>query len=223
MPTQLAEQLAQIAAKSTNPLNLKAQKLAHGQSLLFEPSVAASQDFESLYALCSEGFEELCLLDNRFTVFKRSIFSMQSKSEDRTQMTKKENGALDKLLEDFLGLVGARLLLKPAIKAVEWLVRRFRYVAFRSAHGVGRSSLTFLYQDPRVQCQLHYPHVPPVSYRTDFSVIDGDSPIHHPSQIRLSQPLHSISKQPSTPRHRFQYHQYTRSGGGPQQLCAASQ
>jgi U3 small nucleolar RNA-associated protein 10 len=128
MATLLAKQLARIAANSSNPLNLKAQKLAHGKSLLFEPSVAASQDFDSLYTLCNEGFQELCLLDNRFTVFQRSIFSMQSKSEDRTQMTKKENEALDGVLEDFLGLVGARLLLKPAVKAVEWLIRRFRYV-----------------------------------------------------------------------------------------------
>lgn len=29
-------------------------------------------------------------------------------------------------LEAFLALVGGRLLLNPAIKAVEWLVRRFR-------------------------------------------------------------------------------------------------
>jgi U3 small nucleolar RNA-associated protein 10 len=129
MPTQLADQLAKIAAKSSNPLNLKAQKLAHGQSLLFEPRIAAAQDFDSLYTLCTEGFQELCLLDNRFATFQRSIFSAQSKSEDRTQMTRKENEELDRVLEDFLGLVGARLLLKPAIKAVEWLVRRFRYVA----------------------------------------------------------------------------------------------
>lgn len=41
-------------------------------------------------------------------------------------MTSLENVELDKRLESFLGLVGARLRLTPAIKAVEWLVRRFR-------------------------------------------------------------------------------------------------
>ena len=41
-------------------------------------------------------------------------------------MTEQENMELDVVLEAFLGLVGARILLKPAIKAVEWLVRRFR-------------------------------------------------------------------------------------------------
>lgn len=128
MATSLAAQLAQIAAHSTNSLNLKAQKTAHAQSLIFEPSVAATQDFDTLYTLCLEGFQELCLLDQRFTPFGRSIFSEQSKTEERTQMTAKENAALDVVLEDFLGLIGARLLLKPALKAVEWLVRRFRFV-----------------------------------------------------------------------------------------------
>jgi U3 small nucleolar RNA-associated protein 10 len=30
------------------------------------------------------------------------------------------------VLEVFLGLVGSKLLLRPAVKAVEWLVRRFK-------------------------------------------------------------------------------------------------
>ncbi|KAH0558421.1 hypothetical protein GP486_004920 [Trichoglossum hirsutum] len=124
--TSLAEQLSQIATKSTNSLNLKAQKAAHSQSLIFEPRIAASQDFDTIYTICLEGFQELCQLDPRFVRFGRSIFSQQSKNEERNQMTKRENDELDTVLEEFLGLVGARLLLKPGLKAVEWLVRRFR-------------------------------------------------------------------------------------------------
>lgn len=41
-------------------------------------------------------------------------------------MTAKENQELDSVIESFLSLVGPRLLLKPAVKAVEWLIRRFR-------------------------------------------------------------------------------------------------
>lgn len=41
-------------------------------------------------------------------------------------MTAEENSELDKRLEAFMGLVGGKLRLNPAIKAVEWLVRRFR-------------------------------------------------------------------------------------------------
>jgi U3 small nucleolar RNA-associated protein 10 len=126
MATNLASQLSQIAANSTDTLNLKAQKAAHSKSLIFEPRIAASQSFDTIYTLCHEGFQELCLLDGRFLEFQRNIFSEQSQEEDRTQMTAEENSELDKKLESFLGLVGGRLRLNPAIKAVEWLVRRFR-------------------------------------------------------------------------------------------------
>ena len=79
MATALASQLAQVRSQSTNPLDLKAQRKAHSRSFLFEPSVAASQDFESLYLLCQEGFQELCRLDPRFAGFAANLFSEQSK------------------------------------------------------------------------------------------------------------------------------------------------
>ena len=142
MTTALASQLAQIRAYSTNPLDLKAQKKAHSRSLLFEPSVAATQDFESLYQICCEGFQELCRLDVRFAGFADSIFSEQSKHEDRTQMTTTQNQQLDAVLEAFLHLIGDRLLLKPALKAVEWLVRRFRSVKGHSFCLLQNPSLT---------------------------------------------------------------------------------
>jgi U3 small nucleolar RNA-associated protein 10 len=126
MATALQQQLAVIAANSTHQLDLKAQKARHGKSLLFEPRDAAAQNFDSIYQLCLEGFEELCQLDSRFLPFSRNLFSEQSKNEDRTNMTAQENAELDGVVEKFLGLLGARLLLKPAMKAMEWLVRRFR-------------------------------------------------------------------------------------------------
>lgn len=126
--TSLQKQLAAIAASSTHQLDLKAQKTAHGKSLLYEPKVAASQSFDSIYLICHEGYRDLCALDHRFLPFARTLFSEQSKTEDRTEMTKKENGELDSVLEAFMTLLGPKLLLKPAEKALEWLVRRFRYV-----------------------------------------------------------------------------------------------
>ncbi|KAF2011080.1 hypothetical protein BU24DRAFT_399265 [Aaosphaeria arxii CBS 175.79] len=124
--SSLQQQLAAIAATSTHQLDLKAQKTAHGKSLLFESRVAASQSFDLIFSICYEGFRDLCALDQRFLSFARTLFSEQSKSEDRTQMTKKENDELDRVLESFITLVGSRILLKPAEKALEWLVRRFR-------------------------------------------------------------------------------------------------
>jgi len=130
--TSLQKQLAAIAASSTHQLDLKAQKAAHGKSLLYEPKIAVSQSFDSLYLLCYEGFRDICALDRRFAQFDRNLFSEQSKVEDRTQMTKKENEDLDRVLEAFITLVGQRLMLKPAHLALEWLVRRFRYDLFCS-------------------------------------------------------------------------------------------
>ena len=52
--TSLAAQLAKIAAKLTNFLILKAQKAAYRQSLIFELSIALTQDFDSLCTLCAK-------------------------------------------------------------------------------------------------------------------------------------------------------------------------
>ena len=154
MATVLAAQLAQIAAKSTNLLDLKAQKKAHSQSLLFEQPVAATQDFDTLYQICLEGYLELCQMDKRFLGFARTIFSEQSKQEERSQMNAGQNKELDEVLESFLGLVGQRLALRPAIKAVEWLVRRFRLVICQSSKNSTpalRNANTSTAQDTRAQ------------------------------------------------------------------------
>ncbi|KAI1306617.1 armadillo-type protein [Xylaria venustula] len=126
MATALAAQLAQIAANSKTSLDVKAQKAAHSKSLIFEPRVAASQSYQTLYGICREGFDELCQLDSRFVPFGTTIFNEQSQDEDRIQMTAAENAELDKRVDSFLHLAGARLRLMPTIKAIEWLVRRFR-------------------------------------------------------------------------------------------------
>lgn len=126
MATSLASQLAKIRVESTNALDLKAQKKAHSKSLLFDAHHAATQDFNTLFQLCHEGYQEICQLDQRFEAFAGNLFSDQSKQEDRTQMTAAQNKRLDNVLEDFMSLVTGRLLLKPAVKAMEWLVRRFR-------------------------------------------------------------------------------------------------
>jgi len=129
MATALQQQLAQIAKKSTDQLDLKAQRAQHSKSLLFDPRVASNQTFETIYQICAEAFHELCMLDARFAPFAANLFSEQSKSEERINLTKKDNEHLDHIIDSFLGLVSSRLLLRPGLKAVEWLVRRFRYVS----------------------------------------------------------------------------------------------
>ncbi|KAJ5138303.1 uncharacterized protein N7515_003151 [Penicillium bovifimosum] len=132
MASSLAAQLSQIAAKSTHELDLKAQRVSHSQSLIFDAKVAGSQDFDAIYDICYDGFQELCSLDPRFAEFDRTIFSEQSKAEDRGQMNLQQNKELDSAIEAFLALVGGRLQLSPAVKAVDWLVRRFRIHEFNT-------------------------------------------------------------------------------------------
>jgi U3 small nucleolar RNA-associated protein 10 len=126
MATSLAAQLAQVAAASKSTLNTKAQKAAHSKSLIWEARVAATQSYQTLYTTCHQGFEELCQLDHRFARFGATVFSDESQSQDRTQLTADENEELDRQVVAFLRLAGSRLRLMPAIKSIEWLIRRFR-------------------------------------------------------------------------------------------------
>jgi U3 small nucleolar RNA-associated protein 10 len=128
MASSFAAQLKEIAAKTTNELDLKAQKTAHSKSLIFDKRIAGSQDFDTIYQICLEGFEDLCMIDSRFREFRRSLFSQHSKTQERDQMTAEQNATLNTVIEACLGLIGGRLLLSPAVKVAEWLVRRFRYV-----------------------------------------------------------------------------------------------
>jgi U3 small nucleolar RNA-associated protein 10 len=132
MATAFAQQLRQIAANSTNELDLKARREAHAGSLIFERDVAVNQDWETLYQVCIEGFQELCLLDRRFKDFERNLFAYHSKDQDREQLNKSQNESLDSVIEQCLEALGSRLALRPGIKALEWLVRRFRVHAYNA-------------------------------------------------------------------------------------------
>ena len=126
MASTLAAQLQKIAATSTNTLNTQKLKSIHSASLLFPPKHAAAQDLDTIFSITTEGFQELCLLDERFVVFEKGLFSDGSKDVDRFLLTTEEVVELDRNIDAFLQLVSGRMLLRPALKAVEWLVRRFR-------------------------------------------------------------------------------------------------
>ena len=128
MTTTLANHLSQIRASSGGSLDPKSQQKAHSQSLLFDPKIARNQDLSTIYQFCFEGFQDLCRLDKRHALYHKSLFNDRSKSLDRSQLTTAQNEQLDVALEEFLSLVSSKLLLKPALRSVEWLVRRFRFV-----------------------------------------------------------------------------------------------
>lgn len=127
MTSSLAAQLQRITATSTNTLNTQKLKQIHSASLLFPASHAATQDLETIYSIATEGFGELCQLDDRFIAYERGLFSESSKGVDRFLLPRDEVDGLDRSIEGFLQLVSGKLLLRPALKATEWLVRRFRY------------------------------------------------------------------------------------------------
>lgn len=140
MATALQQQLAAISAKSTDQLNLKAQKQRHAKSLLFEPREAATQSFDTLFQICGEGFDDLCTLDARFRSFATNLFAPSSVEVERETLNEKENDDLNTVVEQFLGLICGRLLLKPALKCVEWLIRRWKALE----HNVDTLLLAFL-------------------------------------------------------------------------------
>ncbi|ETI27179.1 hypothetical protein G647_09862 [Cladophialophora carrionii CBS 160.54] len=126
MTSTFAAQLRNIAANSTNELDLRARRDAHAESLIFERNVAIKQDWETIFQICLEGFRETCLLDSRLREFEQNLYSPLAKDQDREHMSKPQNEALDVVLERCLGLLGSKVMLRPGIKAVEWLIRRFR-------------------------------------------------------------------------------------------------
>lgn len=126
MASSLAAQLQKITATSTNTLNTQKLKQIHSASLLFPAAHATTQDFETIYSIAIEGFRELCQIDDRFVAYERGLFSESSKGVDRFLLPRSEVDELDRNIEGFLQLVSGKLLLRPALKAVEWLVRRFR-------------------------------------------------------------------------------------------------
>ncbi|KIW84737.1 hypothetical protein Z517_00125 [Fonsecaea pedrosoi CBS 271.37] len=126
MTSTFVAQLRTIAANSTSELDLRARRGAHAESLIFDRSVAVKQDWETIYHVCVEGFRELCLLDTRLHEFEQNLYSPQSKTQDRELLNKTQNEALGLVIDRCLTLLGSKVLLRPGLKAVEWLVRRFR-------------------------------------------------------------------------------------------------
>lgn len=122
----LSQQLKAITDKTASvALDRKARSKIHSRSLIFDPKVAAAQDYEYLYDIGAEALEEMIELDSRFTKFRTTLFSEASLTLDRNVQTKDVLATLDKNVAAFLDLVGPYLQLSPAIKTVEWLVRRF--------------------------------------------------------------------------------------------------
>ncbi|KAG7191374.1 snoRNA-binding rRNA-processing protein utp10 [Scheffersomyces spartinae] len=124
--SSLALQLNAISSKTASvALDRKSRSRIHSRSLIFDPKVAATQDYETIFDHALEGLEELIDLDPRFKRFKQTLFSESAITLDRNVQQQESIDQLDKNIEAFLNLVGPYFLLSPTLKALEWLVRRF--------------------------------------------------------------------------------------------------
>lgn len=123
--TSLATQLAALSADNLTVVDRQKRKQLHSVSLIFEPKVAAAQDYETIYSVALEGLQELIDIDPAFQIFENTLFAESSIRVDREVQSQEENDHLDAAIANFMSLVAPRLNLEPSIKAVEWLVRRF--------------------------------------------------------------------------------------------------
>ncbi len=100
--------------------------LVRRHSLLFDAREAAEVSNTSILSLALNGLDELQSIDlEAFEQFEQSIFSEESKTFQRLQQTRDVVRSLDDTLERFLRRLSPYVLLKPAHKCLEWLIRAY--------------------------------------------------------------------------------------------------
>ncbi|KAH7920221.1 hypothetical protein BV22DRAFT_1199044 [Leucogyrophana mollusca] len=145
MPSALASQLAASASLNSSLLLEHSRKRKQTSSYLFTARDADVHDLDSIHAIASNAFTQLCALSPELSSnttkssgdgtavnvdFEQVLFSDAARAMDRTMQTKDINAALDRTLHAFLRLLGPWLLEAPTGKVLEWLVRRFRINEF---------------------------------------------------------------------------------------------
>ncbi|KAG8229732.1 hypothetical protein J437_LFUL007907, partial [Ladona fulva] len=117
--TSLAQQLKQLALPQTSLL-LKTHKR---DSFLFDPNEAANLDLETVLEIGLSGLRELQELNPEFHAFENSLFDVTSVGVQRAVLERDTNDLLDENINRFLSLLSPYVLLKPAHRALEWLIQ----------------------------------------------------------------------------------------------------
>ncbi|XP_052098508.1 HEAT repeat-containing protein 1-like [Mytilus californianus] len=120
--TSLAKQLERLAVPHTQTVFGEDKRK---KSLLFDPKEAAGLDKETFFGLGTNGLEELETIDESFEEFEENLFANSSLSFERSIQTKEVNDKLDETIDRFLYRLSPYCLLKPAHKALEWLIYRY--------------------------------------------------------------------------------------------------
>ncbi|XP_023218799.1 HEAT repeat-containing protein 1-like, partial [Centruroides sculpturatus] len=126
METSLARQLKKLAVPQTSLLFPERVK----KSFLFEPSEIANLSIDEIYEIGIGGIKALQNVQRKFEAFESLLFSEKSKSFERSVQTAEVNAKLDSNINEFLILLSPHFFLRPAHKALEWLVCRYHIHMF---------------------------------------------------------------------------------------------
>lgn len=122
MHTSLAEQLRRLKTPQTS-LFIDTKKRA---SILFDAKEAATKDRETIFDIGYSGFKELIALNPSFMQFESSLFDKNARELQRAVESREVNQQLNEVIKKFLIHLSPYLLLQPAHKCLEWLIRRFQ-------------------------------------------------------------------------------------------------
>lgn len=122
--SSLANQLKKLS--TPGQLSFRSAHASQKPSLLFTSREAADLDIEAVFSLGVNGLEELKSMNAAFSKFEVTLFSESSKHFERSLQTKEANEQLDEDIERFLLCLSPYILLRPAQKALEWLIRAYR-------------------------------------------------------------------------------------------------
>ena len=123
--SSLENQLKRLRIPENSSLE-RASKFKKRTSFLFNAKEASDIDNETVFALALNGLDELKLVNDHFEQFESLLFSESSKHLERSLQTKEVNEKLDSTIRDYLQFLSPYILLKPAHKTLEWLIRRFQ-------------------------------------------------------------------------------------------------
>lgn len=121
MATSLAQQLQRLKVPQTSLLVDTNKR----ESILFNPKEAAEKDRETIFDIGYNGFEDLVKLDRSILQFKSSLFDKNARELQRGIEMHEVNMQLKEVIKKFLIHLSPYLLLQPAHKCLEWLIRRF--------------------------------------------------------------------------------------------------
>ena len=106
--------------------------------------------YKCMYILGINGLTELQSLDEAFEEFETTLFAESSISFERSVQTKEVNEKLNSNIQEFLVRLGPYVLLKPAHKALEWLI--YRYMSSQARFGEGVRDYILWGNENLIQC-----------------------------------------------------------------------